>query len=280
VANAFKVVLDFLAGIAGNYGWAVIIMTVLFRLLLCPLDVKQKKTMRKQAEIQPKLAELQKKYGNDKEKLSKKQMELYKKENFSPMSGCLPMLIQLPIFIIFFNALRLLANEQMFAIYETMKSGVVPQLEGWLWIRNIWQADSIMQTVIPPVSSLAQYASFAEVTDYETVMAPLITMYENVRNGWCILPALAGVTSFLQTKLTSTATDNKAASADPNAGTNKVMKYLMTGISVFFCMTSNSVFALYWCTSNIVSIITYYIVDYTLNAKEKKAKEAGEVSIR
>ena len=82
-----------------NYGWAIIIFTIIVKLILLPLNIKSQKAMRKQQKLQPVLMELQRKYANDKEKLQMETMKLYKENNVSMMGGCLPMLIQFPILI-------------------------------------------------------------------------------------------------------------------------------------------------------------------------------------
>ena len=89
-----------------NYGVAIIIFTIIVKLILLPLNIKSQKAMRKQQKIQPILAELQKKYANDKEKLQQEMMKLYKDNNVSMMGGCLPMLIQMPILIGLYNVIR------------------------------------------------------------------------------------------------------------------------------------------------------------------------------
>ncbi len=99
-------ILSFLFSIVHNYGIAIILFTVLIKLLLFPMELKQKRSMSKTQKIQPLLMEVQKKYANDKEKLSQETMKLYKKYGISPMSGCLPMLIQLPIIFALFYVIR------------------------------------------------------------------------------------------------------------------------------------------------------------------------------
>lgn len=81
-----------------SYGLAIILLTIIIKTLIYPLTWKQMKSMRKTMEIQPKLQEIQKKYKNNPEKLNQATMELYKSNNVNPAGGCLPLLIQLPIF--------------------------------------------------------------------------------------------------------------------------------------------------------------------------------------
>ena len=82
-----------------NYGLAIILFTIIIKMILMPLNVRSQKAMRKQQKIQPVLQELQKKYANDQQKLQQETMKLYKENNISMMGGCLPMLIQFPILI-------------------------------------------------------------------------------------------------------------------------------------------------------------------------------------
>ncbi len=92
-------ILNLFYRLIGNYGLAIILFTVFVKLVLFPLDLKQRKSMAKTQKIQPLLMEVQKKYANDKEKLNQETMKLYQKYGINPMGGCLPMLIQFPIII-------------------------------------------------------------------------------------------------------------------------------------------------------------------------------------
>ena len=143
IADFFIKALDWIQSFVGSYGWSIVLLTIFFKLVLLPLDIKQKKGMRKQKKLQPHIDAINKKYANDKEMKSKKTMEFYKKEGYSPFGGCLPMLIQLPVFFAFFGALRAIAGEQILAVYEaaqTMPLESIP-IEGWLWVKNLWQPD-------------------------------------------------------------------------------------------------------------------------------------------
>lgn len=85
--------------LVNNYGIAVILFTLIVKLLILPLGVKQQKTMVKTKQIKPELDKLQAKYKNDKEKLNEETMKLYKKYDINPMGGCLPLLVQFPILL-------------------------------------------------------------------------------------------------------------------------------------------------------------------------------------
>ncbi len=99
-------VLNRIHRVTGNWGWSIVIMTFLMQALLFPLTFKSMKAMTAMKKLQPELSKLQQKYAKDPSRLNAETMELYKKSGTNPLSGCLPLLIQMPIFIALFNALR------------------------------------------------------------------------------------------------------------------------------------------------------------------------------
>ena len=98
-ANIFGYLLQFLYTLVNNYGLAIILFTLIIKLLLLPLSIKQQKTMKKSAKIQDKMKQLQFKYKNDPEKLNQEVMKMYKEENMSPFSGCLSSIAQIIILL-------------------------------------------------------------------------------------------------------------------------------------------------------------------------------------
>ena len=98
--------LQFLHGVIGNWGLTIIALTVIVRVVLHPLNAKQMRSMQQMQRLQPRLKVLQEKYGDDRDALSRETMALYKENHVNPASGCLPLLIQLPILILLFNVLR------------------------------------------------------------------------------------------------------------------------------------------------------------------------------
>ena len=99
---------------------------------------------------------LQKKYANDKEKLNQKTAELYKKEHVNPMSSCLPLLLTWPILIAVFGAMRMAANKELLIQLGQILNNEMPQLERWLWIRNLWMPDSLFAAALPDARTLQQ----------------------------------------------------------------------------------------------------------------------------
>ncbi len=140
----------------GSWGLAMVIFTILIRLVLTPLDIRSRAGMRKTAKIQPKMAELQKKYANDKEKLNQKTAELYKKEGVNPLSSCLPLLLTWPILIIVFSAMRTAANREILGQVTQLLNLETPSLEPFLWIKNLWMPDSLFSPALPDLGTLRQ----------------------------------------------------------------------------------------------------------------------------
>lgn len=95
-----------LKGLTGNYGLAIILLTVAVRVFLLPLTVKQVKSMKKMQQLQPKIKEIQQKHKNDKKKQKEEQMKLVTEHGFNPFGGCLPLIMQMPVFFALFSVLR------------------------------------------------------------------------------------------------------------------------------------------------------------------------------
>ncbi len=280
ISEVFKVLLDWINILVPSYGWSIVLLTILFRGLLLPLDIKQKISMKKTTALQPKIAVINEKYKNDKEKAAQKTMELYKTEHVSPFSGCLPSLIQLPLFFAFFGALQNIAGQEILNLYNLVKDGGTPVLEHFFWITNVWQPDTfgtfmgLNSTVIPPYSVVERFSSFhnAGITleSYNQVFAGLIEQYKNVYNGWFILPILSALSSFFMTKMTMPAQPTTPNPQQQGMMNTKVMMYMFPVMSLFFTATANSIFALYWITSNLWSMGTFFCVDRYWAHKQKK----------
>lgn len=136
--------LIFLYQIIPDFGIAVIVLTAIIRLLLYPSTAKSIKSQQALSELQPKIEKVKEKYEDEKEKQAKKMMELYQEEDVSPLSGCLPLLIQLPILIGLFRVFwRGFGSEQMKYLYSFMANpGVIDQT--FLGLVDLGQASPVM----------------------------------------------------------------------------------------------------------------------------------------
>lgn len=105
-------ILEFFANLVGDYGMAIILLTITVRILMLPLTIKQTKSMQEMKRIQPKIKELQAKYKDNKEKLQQETMKFYSEHKINPLAGCLPLLLQLPIMFALFRVLSELGKGQ------------------------------------------------------------------------------------------------------------------------------------------------------------------------
>lgn len=130
IAHPLLILLRMLNDYVANWGVAIIILTIIVRLLMAPLALKGMMSMRKMASLGPKMKKLKEKYKNDKERMNKETMELYKKNGVNPMGGCLPMLLQIPIFIGLYQALlpAIELRHAAFALWMTDLSAPDPTL--------------------------------------------------------------------------------------------------------------------------------------------------------
>jgi len=125
-APLFKVLM-WLHGIFGNWGWAIIGLTILIRMILFPLTYKGMISMQKMKEVAPKIKEIQAKYKGDPQRMNAAVMETYKKHGANPLGGCLPLLLQIPVF---------------FAIYRVLLNAVELQGAEWiLWVNDLSRMD-------------------------------------------------------------------------------------------------------------------------------------------
>ncbi|WP_315323465.1 YidC/Oxa1 family membrane protein insertase [Fusobacterium pseudoperiodonticum] len=104
----------------GNFGVSIIIVTILIKIALLPLTLKQDKSMKEMKKLQPEIEKIKEKYANDKQMLNIKTMELYKEHKVNPLGGCLPLLLQLPI---------------LFALFGVLKNGIIPKDSSFLWLK-------------------------------------------------------------------------------------------------------------------------------------------------
>ncbi len=107
IKNVLEYVVIFLyENITTNYGLVIILLTLIVRVILTPLTISQTRSMAKMQKLQPQLKEMQKKYKEDKQKLQQETMEFYKKNKVNPLAGCLPLILQMPVFFALFQVLR------------------------------------------------------------------------------------------------------------------------------------------------------------------------------
>lgn len=151
-AEPIGFLLSYIYGFVNSYGVAIILLTVLVRICLLPLYNKQIKSSAAIAEIQPKQQEIQIRYANDRDMMNQKLAELYQKENVNPASGCLPLVVQMPIIMGLFSLLRNPLD------YMSQPEMVVAVHEAFLWIPDLSQPDNWILPIVAGISTFFTYA--------------------------------------------------------------------------------------------------------------------------
>lgn len=292
----------------------IILFTLVVRALMTPLTMKQQRSSRKMQRLQPKVQEIQDRYKKKTDPESKQKMqlelnELYKKNKTSPMSGCLPLLIQMPI---------------LFALYEILRN--VP-----FYVNGMGDIFSAMATQVQAVPGYADIITnnFGDITkvltkfDVTTVDSVMDFLYHLTRDQWVnfkdliglagnavfeqnymlqesintvgygiftfnlaeapgwqgvgiIIPILAGVFTFLQTFISTKGSEKRAKIANPNGkksemqGSMKVMMYISPLMIAFFAITLPVGLGIYWIASSVFGIISQVIVDKIIDKEEYK----------
>lgn len=135
--------LDKIHNLTGNWGWAIIGLVVVIKLLMFPLSTAQYKSMARMRKFQPRMAQLKERYGDDRQKFQQAMMELYKKEKINPVGGCLPLLVQMPVFL---------------ALYWVLLESVELRHAPWmLWITDLTARDPFF--VLPAINMAVMWAT-------------------------------------------------------------------------------------------------------------------------
>jgi len=216
---------------------AIIVLTVIIRMLTYPLLARQQESSRKMQQLQPKLKKLQEKYKNDREKLSEAQMKLYREHGVNPVGGCLPLLIQFPILIGLYQAIFFALAATPFQLVDLPERLLIPGLDHLIPLQRYWLG---MDLTLPPTAN-PTYA--------------------------LALPALVLITTWAQSKLTmSMSQQNKADKDDDDddtgiGGQAQMMTQSMTTIMPlmfgFFSLSFSVGLSVYFVTSNLVGIVQY-----------------------
>ena len=237
-----------LYGFTHNYGVAIILLTILIRLVLYPLMQKQMVSMREMQKIQPLMKAVQEKYKNDKERLNKELMALYKEHKVNPMSGCLPLLIQMPILILLFQALRI------FEYLDPITNNIAG---GFLWIKSYY---TVMEN--------GELVTRAGLALSERLIPFGIFRLEHIG----ILPFLVAGSMYVQQKMTSPG-GTTGKDGGSSAQTQKMMTIMMPLMIGFMSFTLPSGLTLYWFTSTLLGIGQQYLINKKMPAIDEMPKE-------
>jgi YidC/Oxa1 family membrane protein insertase len=242
--------------LTGSWGWAIIILTLLVRLAMHPLTQKQMVSMQKMQKLQPRMKVLQEKYQDDKETLNREIMALYKENKVSPAAGCLPLLIQLPVLILFYNVLRE-ASAQKELLNAT-----------FLGIRL---SESFMSTIAGAVNLVDAAGAPVDTASLGAWMGPLTVVFSAMTNSSLLFANLSqwlpntllllfiGILTWYQQHLTSKGNPQMA-----------MMSWFMPIFLTWICFGIQGGVLLYWGVSSLLG------VGHQLNVMRKTSLEMQE----
>ena len=270
-ANMFGYLLNFIYEIVKNYGLAIIFFSIIIKIVLLPLSIKQQKTMKKSVKIQEKMKELQFKYKNNPEMLNKETMALYKSENMSPFSGCFSSIIQiillLSVFFLVQSPLTYMRKVDT-AVIDDYKSKIEQQGESvgglnYPEIRIIKENGQQDETVYINMEFLGLDLSMVPLSDSTDYRA-------------FIIPALYVISSLVSMRLSLNMNKKKKKEngeegqnneMDAIAEANKNMMYIMPVMSLSISLIAPLGLALYWLVNNLLMIVEKLVMNKFLKTE-------------
>lgn len=262
-----------------NYAVALLLFTIITKLALFPLSLKQQKSMVKMKLFQPKVEELQKKYAKNKEKLNEETMKLYQEEGYNPMSGCLPSLIQFPLLFgmidVVYRPLTHIAHLSKDLINQAMEIvtslGLAGNANSYYKEINIMSAvrdnpgafSAMGQEFMDKVSGINLSFFGLDLTAIPTF----------AWNAILIIPILSGLTSLLFSLLSMR--QNKKMDGDkPQAGGGmmKAMMLFMPIMSFWFAFSFPMGVSLYWLFSNVLMIVQQLVMNKIFDPEKEAEK--------
>ena len=283
-ANIFGYVLNFINNVVGNYGLAIIFFTVLIKIIMLPLSIKQQKTMKKSAKLQEQMKVLQFKYKNDPEKLNREMMDLYKKENMSPFSGCLSTIVQFILLISIFYMVRCpltymerIDKTQIDTYVQQLKDNGMSINQAYSEIDIIRELDYLKEK-FPDDQDLDKINLNMNFCGLDLSKIP----QQNLGD-WTvyIIPILYIISTFVSMRITTSMqkknkekdgvidiTENKDEKEeeknemeDAMEQSNKMMSWMMPIMSVSISLVAPLGLALYWLVNNVLMIGERLVLD-------------------
>lgn len=270
IANIFGYLLNFLYDILNNYGLAIIIFSILIKILLLPLTIKQQKTMEKSTKMQEELKSLQFKYKNDPEKLNKEMMDLYKRENMSPFSGCLSSIVQLLLILAVFYLVRSpltymkkvdvnLINDYASKLEQRTN---YPEVQ---IIKEFGQQDATVYLNMDLLGLDLSSVPSSNLRDFKTLIIPFLYVVSSVIS--------MKLTMNMQQKKTQKDGEEKTEETemDMMQSMNGSMSYMMPIMAFSISLVAPLGLALYWLMSNLLMIAERIFLNIMMSKKEEEA---------
>lgn len=261
--------MDFINRLVCNYGLTIVIISILFKIILLPLTMKQQKSTQAMQAIQPKIAEIQKKYANEKERQSMEMMKLYKEYNVKPLAGCLPTLLQFPILIGLYGAI---AKPLKFMFHM---SGT--QISSLCSLLGLNGGDYYVQIKAAQMAGNSEFISQAQAissniraVDFNFLGLDLAGSPQlRYLTVFWILPILAGVLTYVSSRLMQGA----QTPGQEGQKAMKVMNWLFPVMITWFGFQVPAGLSLYWVTNSVLQIVQFYTIDRKYKEKIALAVE-------
>lgn len=287
ISGIFGSFLYWIYGLVGDYGVALVIFTVLFKLALFPLSMKQIKSTTRLQELQPEMKALQKKYANDKEKLNEEMVKFFKEKNHNPASGCLNILVQMPIILVIFQVFRNPISHMLKGAQYLEKILSVEGLKGVVDLRRAPEAEVIFKYSediaqravgegVPAILSekildLQEGMRFLGIFDLARVpqFRPDAVMSEpNVYIPLLFMVLVLVIVTFVSTMLmsglkTKSKTNEMVEQNDSAAKTNKTMMYFSPLLIGWFSFQLPAGLTLYWMTGTVFQLLQQFYIEKT-----------------
>lgn len=284
-ANIFGYILNLLYELLKNYGFAIILFSIILKIILLPISIKQQKTLKKSTKIQEEVKTIQDKYKGNQEKINLEVMDLYKRENMSPFSGCLSAIVQIILLLSMFFLVRSplthmkkvepeliekYINQIKEDLPENQKNMAYPEIAVLKEISSKINDNNLDETQKEEYEKLYINMDFLGL-DLSNVPT------QNMSNPTVfIIPILYVISSFISIKMTSNISQNKKeenkepSEMDAVANANKTMMWFMPIMSISIALIAPLGLALYWLVNNILMIIERLILNKFLEAKGEK----------
>lgn len=290
-ANILSYIINPIYNLVGNYGVAVILFTVIVKVLLVPLGVKQQKTMVKTKQIKPELDKIQSKYKNDKEKLNEETMKLYQKYDINPMGGCLPLLVQFPILLGLYRVIQhpinwILRSNPVDAIEKIITEGKMTESAAAEALRSLCaSADKIagLNSVSELVGAFEKDASLGvtqidiaskfHLVNFNFLGLDLSATPSISELSWLwIIPIFATGAAFFSNWVSSKINPITGDQAQ----TMKSMNLMMPLMTLFFTFTLSAGIGVYWFFSTMLSVAQMYLLTKYFEKKYPSVANTGK----
>ena len=271
-------VLQWIYQFVGNYGWSIILFTVIVRLLSFPLQIKQQKSTARMAAYQPMIQEIQKKYAKDKEKQNEELMRMQQEYGYNPAAGCAPMLIN---FLVIFGIIEVVYRPLKYIMHLPAEAlNAAAEQLGMAANNYMAQSEIIKQVQLDPnVFGNIFTAEQIEAMQNFNVNFFGINLMDKpgfALNALLIFPILASITVILSNIVTTKMSGQQAQMQ----GSMKAMLWVTNLMFIWFCFTAPISFSLYYTTSNICMILQS-VLTHTIYSPEKfKAEYEAELAAK